>query len=252
MNELEYKDFYDKVGTINGWDFSNLQVTSEGVKWDFYKEVIKRCKNTDVLLDVGTGGGENILKIASSLLFVVGIDISRGMMEKAQSNLRKSNVLNVRFSEMSSDKLQFPAGFFDVISSCHAPFTSTEVAKVLKNGGTFLTQQVGESDKVNLKKAFGRGQSYEEADGALKERYIRELKEAGFSKIQVFDYNAIDYYQRPEDLIFLLKHTPIIPDFGKSKKDFDILNQFIKSNQIKKGICTNSKRFMISAVLGSV
>lgn len=247
MNELEYKNFYDKVGKINGWDFSKLKFTSEGIKWDFYEEVIKRCKSTDILLDIGTGGGENVLRIASSLLFSVGIDISSGMIETAQSNLMKSQVANVRFSQMSSDELQFPADFFDVVSSCHAPFYSKEVAKVLKSGGTFLTQQVSEDDKLNLKKAFGRGQSFEEVDGALKERYIRELKETGFSVVQFFEYDAIDYYQRPEDLIFLLKHTPIIPNFGEEKYDFDILNNFIENNRSEKGICTNSKRFIIIA-----
>jgi ubiquinone/menaquinone biosynthesis C-methylase UbiE len=187
------------------------------------------------------------LGISSSLLFLVGIDLSKGMMETAQSNLRKSNVSNVRFSQMSSDNLQFPSDFFDVISCCHAPFYPGEVAKVLRSGGTFLTQQVSEADKLTLKKAFGRGQSFGETDGTLKEKYIQDLKEAGFSEVQAFDYNAIEYYQRPEDLVFVLKHTPIIPNFGQVKKDFDMLNQFIKSNQTTKGICTNSKRFMIIA-----
>ncbi|WP_200411321.1 class I SAM-dependent methyltransferase [Virgibacillus salexigens] len=247
MNELEYKNFYDKVGKINGWDFSKLQVTVEGIKWDFYEEVTKRCKSSDILLDVGTGGGENVLKIASSLLLLIGIDISSGMMETAQTNLRKANISNVRFHQMPSDNLQFPDGFFDVISSCHAPFYATEVAKVLRTGGTFLTQQVSEADKLNLKRAFGRGQALEEVDGTLRGRYIRELKEAGFTDVQSFDYNADDFYQTPEDLIFLLKHTPIIPYFGQEEKDFNILNDFIENNRTKKGISTNSKRFLIVA-----
>ncbi|MBU9711721.1 class I SAM-dependent methyltransferase [Evansella tamaricis] len=244
MNELE---FYDKVGKINGWDFCKLNVTTEGVKWDFYEEVTKRCKSSDILLDVGTGGGENLLRIASSLLFLVGIDLSRGMMETAQSSLEKSEVPNVRFSQMSSDNLQFPTGFFDVISSCHAPFVPNEIAKVLKNGGTFLTQQVSEADKLNLKTAFKRGQNFWEVDGALKESYLKDLKAAGFTKVQSFEYDAIDYYQRPEDLIFLLKHTPIIPDFGQGENDLVILSDFIDNNRTDKGIRTNSKRFLIIA-----
>ncbi|MGM0879176.1 MAG: class I SAM-dependent methyltransferase [Bacillota bacterium] len=246
MNELEYKNFYDKVGKINGWNFSELKCALEGVKWDFYEEVTKRCKGSDILLDIGTGGGENVLNIASSVFFLVGIEISSGMMETAQSNLRKSGLSNVRFFHMPSDELQFPADFFDVVTSRHAPFNSIEVAKVLKKSGTFLTQQVSEGDKLNIKRAFNRGQSVKEV-GALKERYIRELKEAGFSEIQAFDYDAIDYYQRPEDLIFLLKHTPTIPNFGEEKQDFDILNNFIKNNRNEKGIYTNSKRFLIIA-----
>ncbi|OKP80107.1 SAM-dependent methyltransferase [Paenibacillus helianthi] len=248
MNELEYKDFYDKVGKINGWDFSKLQVTSEGIEWNFYEEVIRRSKGTDVLLDVGTGGGENVLSIASSFHSVFGIDISSGMMETAKSNLNKANVSNVEFKQMSSDHLEFPFDSIDVVSCCHAPFFSNEVGKVLKNGGTFLTQQVSEGDKLNLKNAFGRGQAFGVVDGTLKETYIRELKEAGFQSVESFDYNAVDYYHRPEDLLFLLKHTPIIPHFGYEDKDFQILNDFIENNQTPKGIITNSKRFLIIAI----
>lgn len=36
MNEL---DFYNTVGKINGWNFSNLSVKTEGVKWNFYEGV---------------------------------------------------------------------------------------------------------------------------------------------------------------------------------------------------------------------
>lgn len=65
MNELEYKSFYDKVGRLNGWDFSKIKSETVGEIWDFYGEVKERCKPSDILLDVGTGGGENVLNIAS-------------------------------------------------------------------------------------------------------------------------------------------------------------------------------------------
>lgn len=108
-----------------------------------------------------------------------------------------------------------------------------------------MTQQVSESDKSNIKMAFGRGQSLNEKDGTLKERYIQELHEGGFTHVQAFEYDATEYYERPEDLLFLLKHTPIVPDFGQDQKDFNTLNDFIETNRTDKGIRTNSKRFLI-------
>ena len=42
MNKTERKEFFEKIGKINGWDFSNLKVKSEGEKWDFYLKV-RRC-----------------------------------------------------------------------------------------------------------------------------------------------------------------------------------------------------------------
>lgn len=247
MNQQEYERFYDKVGKNNGWDFSKVKSVSEGVTWDFDEEVIKKCDNKDILLDIGTGGGESLLKISHSLLLLIGIDLSSGMIETAQSNLKKSNISNVKFFQMSSENLQFPSAFFDVISSRHAPFSSKEVFKVLKSDGYFLTQQVSEADKLNIKEAFGRGQAFNQSDGKLKEQYIRELSNAGFSEVKSYEYNAFDYFQTPEDLIFLLKHTPIISNFGQDKRDFELLNKFIEKNKTEKGIMTNSKRFLIIA-----
>ncbi|KFM99934.1 class I SAM-dependent methyltransferase [Bacillus clarus] len=248
MNELEYKNFYDKVGKSNGWNFSKLNYVTEGATWGFYDEVRERCAPLDVLLDVGTGGGENILKIASSALFLVGIDNSSGMIETAQSNLKTADVPNVNFFRMDSADLTFPRSFFDIASSCHAPFVASELAKVIKKDGFFLTQQVSESDKLNIKEAFGRGQCLGEKEGTLKEKYVNELSNAGFNIVQIREYDAIDYYKTPEDLIFLLKHTPIIPRFGEKEDDFDILQKFVSANKTEKGIKTNSKRFMITAV----
>ncbi|MCH4827582.1 class I SAM-dependent methyltransferase [Planococcus halocryophilus] len=247
MNEIEYRKFYENVGNLNGWDFSQLQVVVDEPKWDFYDEVKKRSRKTTVLLDIGTGGGENVLTVSSSFLLIVGIDLSHGMIKTAKENIEMSNIPNVRFFQMSSESLQFPSGFFDMVSSRHAPFVASEVADALKTGGLFLTQQVSEADKLNIKNAFERGQSFGEVDGTLRENYVQELKEAGFSNVQVYEYNIKEYYQRPEDLIFLLQHTPIIPNFGREPEDFSRLNAFIKSSQTDKGICTNSKRFLIAA-----
>lgn len=247
MNELEYKKFYETVGKLNGWDFSQLQVAVDESAWDFSDEVIKRSKRSDILLDIGTGGGEGLLKISSSILLTVGIDSSAGMIESAQQNLEKSVQRNVRFTEMAAENLQFPEGFFDIVVSRHAPFNSDEVAKVLKTDGIFVTQQVSEDDKLNIKNTFGRGQSFGEMDGTLKEKYIKELKKAGFSHVQSYDDNVKEYYQRTEDLLFLLQNTPIIPSFSHEKEDLVLLKKFIDDNQTAKGICTNSKRFLLIA-----
>ncbi|MBW7457429.1 class I SAM-dependent methyltransferase [Paenibacillus sepulcri] len=246
MNELEYRKFYDRVGQLNGWDFSKVQCESEGVKWDFYSEVTRRCRKSDLLLDIGTGGGEALLSIADCAALLVGIDDSPGMIQEALANLEQSKKSNVRILPMNAEKIDFPAAFFNVVSCRHAPFSAQEIARVLEGGGVFLTQQVSEDDKLNLIRAFGRGQKAAQ-DGTLKNKYSSELSEAGFSDIQSFDFDATEYYKTYEDLVFLLKHTPIIPNFGQGSDDFAKLEAFIQENQTGKGIKTNSKRFMIIA-----
>ncbi|MCR8644607.1 class I SAM-dependent methyltransferase [Paenibacillus sp. N1-5-1-14] len=247
MNTQEYKKFYDEVGREIGWDFSKLKISQEGVKWDFYKEVVEACKPTDVLLDVGTGGGEALLSIADQAQLLIGIDLSAGMIETAKRNLQLADIHNVRFLEMDVNQLMFPDHFFQVISCRQSVFNAREVTRVLTNDGVFFTQQVRENDKLNLKMAFGRGQAYGTPAGTLQNQYVNELRKAGLADIQVLEYDAAEYYETSEDLIFLLKHTPIIPNFGKEERDFEILEQFIKENKTDKGIRTNSARFMIVA-----
>ncbi len=247
MSDINYKQFYNKVGKRIGWDFSKLKETEEGKKWDFIEEVSKKTKPVDTLLDIGTGGGEQVLKIANKVKSIIGIDNSSSMLHAADKNLEKSGYKNVKFIQMDAFKLEFPDNSFDLVTSRHCDFSPKEVYRVLRKGGYFMTQQVSEGDKINIKKAFGRGQAYTIKDGVLKDRYLRELKRVGFKNIIADEYNSINYYETPEDLVFLLKHTPIIPDFGKNKKDFEVLEKFIEEYKTPKGIKTNSKRFMITA-----
>ena len=81
----------------------------------------------------------------------------------------------------------------------------------------------------------------------MTEAYIQKLKTAGFSKVEEFEYDAEEYYETLEDLIFLLTHTPIIPDFGEKPDDLAVLNGFIEENRQEQGIRTNSKRFLLIA-----
>ncbi|MFC5703246.1 class I SAM-dependent methyltransferase [Cohnella faecalis] len=247
MNEKEYMDFYDRVGPLNGWDFSKLKCRVEGTPANLYEEVKKCCKQSDLLLDIGTGGGEAILALHEAALLLVGIDRSSGMIQKARDNLRHSGLANVRFIQMDAERLDFPEQFFDVVSCRHSEFSAHQAAKVLSQGGIFFSQQVSEGDKINLKQAFGRGQSYGDSDGNIMKKYIQDITEAGFTEIQSFEYDSEEYYQTPEDLIFLLKHTPIIPNYGQDRDDFEILHAFIAENQTAKGIRTNSKRFILKA-----
>ncbi|OOC58526.1 class I SAM-dependent methyltransferase [Paenibacillus ihbetae] len=247
MKSQSYEHFYDAIGAINGWDFSQVRCISEGAAWDFYDTVRKACRKTDCLLDIGTGGGENALSIASSLAFLIGIDLSRSMIETAIRNQRRASVTNARFIPMDADRLEFPAGLFNLVSCRHAPFSAAEAARVLTDDGMLFTQQVRESDKSNLKKAFGRGQALDQEDGALRDRYIAELREAGFRDVHYAEYDADEYYERDEDLLFLLKHTPIIPGFGEDEQDYRILEQFINEFREARGIRTNAARLMIIA-----
>lgn len=247
MKEFDYKAFYDRVGADNGWDFSKIKCQTEGHGINLYAELKKKTKGSEILLDIGTGGGEVVISICNSVLLVVGIDNSLGMISTARKNLVNSKSPNVRFLLMDAAHIDFPDEFFDLVTCRHSEFSAIEVSRVVTQNGLFMTQQVSEHDKSNIKKFFGRGQAYGTAQGTLKKKYIEALQNAGFNDIQSFESNVTEYYSRPEDLIFLLKHTPIVPDFGEYNGDFEILDKFIQAHMTERGIATNASRFMIVA-----
>ncbi|MFW0837505.1 MAG: class I SAM-dependent methyltransferase [Candidatus Komeilibacteria bacterium] len=246
---IDYKKLYDRVGGLIGWDFSNLQVETEDKKWNFYKEVVAKAKSNFRLLDIGTGGGEAVLKIRNNFTEIIGIDFSVNMIMTAKANLKKSKATNVIFKLMDAKQLEFQDNYFDIVSDRHCEFSAFEIARVLKPGGYFLTQQVSEGDKLNIKQAFGRGQDWGVKEGIAMKKYITKLKTAGFVNIKVYTYNVKEWYKSAEDLIFLLRHTPIIPNFGKKPEDFAVLDRFIADNSSQSGILTNSKRYMLIARL---
>ncbi|WP_152394884.1 class I SAM-dependent methyltransferase [Paenibacillus guangzhouensis] len=247
MNEREYRQFYDQVGALNGWDFSSMQMVSEGDSCDLYLEVTKVCRKTDLLLDIGTGGGEALLSMADTVQLAIGIDCSSGMMETATRNLRRAGATNVCFYQMDAERLVFPDGMFNIVSCRHSAFDTHEVARVLADDGYFFTQQVSEHDKWNVKQAFGRGQAWGIAQGTLLRQSVQALEGAGMKDIQVYEYDTDEYYASVQDLLFLLMHTPIIPNFGQDERDHALLKQFVEANQCDRGIRTNAARFMIVA-----
>ena len=244
MNASDYKALYHQIGERSGWDFSRVNCVTEGQDPDLYEKVRKACKKSDLLLDIGTGGGEKVLPLAGDVLLLVGIDHDDEMVEAASRNAALSGAPNVRFLKMEAERLEFPDAFFNVISCRQSEFSAAEAARVLVPGGRFLTQQVSEGDKLNIKQAFGR-----EIDkpGTLRDRCVCELKEAGFRDIDVMEFTIVEYFQSPADLIFLLKHTPTLPDFGQSDEHFEILDRFIRENRTEKGIRTNMERFILTA-----
>ena len=63
MKDLEY-EFYEKV---KNWDFSMFNVISEYLtNWDMYKILRENVNKKSKILDLGTGGGENLLERSGS------------------------------------------------------------------------------------------------------------------------------------------------------------------------------------------
>ncbi len=203
-----------------------------------------------VLLDVGCGVGEFASKMAGSAHEVVGIDFSEEAIRQAETNLRRFRTKNCTFKQGNADNLPFSDATFDIVVSRRGPVTSnvqclSEAHRVLKKGGTLMELTIGEKDKANIARIFGRGQMLGVTERVSQSKK-RMLEKAGFQDIQIGDYLANEIFESMRDLIIRLEGAPIIPNFDV-KRDREYLEQVEELRKTNRGIETEIHRVTIIA-----
>ncbi|MDP2940488.1 MAG: class I SAM-dependent methyltransferase [Candidatus Omnitrophota bacterium] len=243
MAQVNYKKVYERAARSGGWSKKQLDKTT---KWgDFYELVKTKLQGTEVVLDIGTAEGNRFMGLSKHIKKGVGIDLEPGMIKLANRNKREAGITNITFKCLDADKLDFPPETFDVITVKHSPINFKDAFRALKPGGRFFTQQVAENDKWNLKKAFGRGQDYDRMPGTLLKLYKEQAGKAGFQKIKSRTSSIPHYFKSKQKLLDFFEKAPTIPEFGKHRKDYEILEKFIAKNRSPQGIKSNTARFFL-------
>jgi len=148
MNEL-YKAWKaeEEIAHIVGWDFSHIQgrYEEEGeLPWDFREVIAEHLKPEHRLLDMDTGGGEFLLGLHHPCHLTSATEGYPPNVEVCKKNL---SPLGIDFREASDPgDLPFAGSTFDVVTNRHGDFAPQELYRILKPGGLFLTQQVGEEN----------------------------------------------------------------------------------------------------------
>ena len=85
MTKDQEKEFYEE---IKDWDFSKFEIeTDKLTNWDLF-EILNKVTNKDSkILDLGTGGGEKVIKYFPECAEILATDFSEGMIKTAKKNL---------------------------------------------------------------------------------------------------------------------------------------------------------------------
>jgi hypothetical protein len=232
MADATFDELVSEAATapFRGWDFSWLAGRAEEVQppWDYLAEARLLLADSSATLDIDTGGGEVLarlfplsglsvategyvsnISVAAARLSPLGVHVVG--TESAPDNVDQYPRTSLTPTGTSSH-LPFQDRTFDVVLNRHSSYWPGEVSRVLRAGGTFLTQQRDLDGNAQLQETFGRPQSSEPAFnvtfavGQLEEHDFEVAKADEVSTpMRFFDVGAVVYY---------LRAVPwLVPDF---------------------------------------
>lgn len=205
MDNIDYAAQWkaEEECTIKGWDFSHIsgRWLCPDPPWDYRSLVKTYLKDSDILLDMGTGGGEVLLTIGHPTENTYATEAYPPNLELCRQTL---SPLGITIAQtFPDDQLPFDDATFDFVINRHESFDLNEVARVLKRGGYFVTQQVGNQNSVNLRKRFIGDVPYHPLHTVG--NHISSLQQLGFQIIasdeivfstKFFDVGAFVFYAK--------------------------------------------------------
>ncbi|MFY1576144.1 class I SAM-dependent methyltransferase [Verrucosispora sp. WMMD703] len=155
--ETSFEDLIAEGATVpvEGWAFDWLagRATEERPPWGYARLVAARMAGVDAALDIDTGGGEVLAEVPHPPPLLVATEAWPPNVPVARKHLAP---LGASVVAVTGDApLPFRDAVFDLVVSRHPVRTDwPEVARVLRPGGTFLSQQIGPGTVRELSEAI--------------------------------------------------------------------------------------------------
>jgi SAM-dependent methyltransferase len=159
------------------------------------------------VLDLGTGGGERLAAMRDGLpRRVVATEVWAVNAPFARARLAPLGVEVVR---APSEAPLFADRSFDLVINRHSGFESDGIARLIRPGGSFVTQQVGRGNWNELAPHCSRLHDWGDHLG----RYSVELRDRGFD-ISVREHQERVAYPSLGEFMYMLSVASwTIPDF---------------------------------------
>jgi SAM-dependent methyltransferase len=136
---------------VAGWDFSwfDGRATEERPSWGYARMMAGRMARARAALDIQTGGGEVLAGLPHPPPVLAATESWPPNLRIARENLAPVGATVIEAADDAD--LPFAAESFDLVVSRHPTEVRWgEIARVLRPGGTYLSQQVGAGSNREL------------------------------------------------------------------------------------------------------
>jgi SAM-dependent methyltransferase len=191
-----------------GWDFSRFagRIVGDEPPWAYAALAHEALSEARSVLDVGTGGGEVLLSLASSLpTDTVATEGWAPNVPVARASLAPLGVEVVEYDAERDPRMPFPDARFEVVLDRHEAYDVREVARVLSSGGVFLTQQVDGRDLAELNELFDVPVAYSHV---TLESFVADASTAGLEVDLARDWSGLMRVVDVDTLVAYLGMTP--------------------------------------------
>jgi SAM-dependent methyltransferase len=140
---------------VDGWDFSWLdgRATEERPSWGYQRLLSQRLATVSAALDIHTGGGEVLAGAGPFPPTMAAIETWPPNASLATKLLHPLGVVVV--ATRDEPPLPFANQAFDLVTSRHpASVWWTEIARVLRPGGSYFAQHIGPATMAELVEYF--------------------------------------------------------------------------------------------------
>lgn len=216
-HSASFEDLIDEGTAVDvaGWDFSwfDGRATEARPPWGYQRRVATRLPGVRDLVDLQTGGGE---VIAGALRASGAVPHSVAATESWKPNLaiarRTLAPWDATVIECGNDEVPVPASSVDLVVSRHPVSTPwDEIARVLRPGGTYLSQEVGPGSVRELTAAMI---GPFESEGREPEVARAHAEAAGLNVTRLESASLpMTFHDIAAVVVFLRKVIWIVPDF---------------------------------------
>lgn len=230
---------------FQGWDFSWLSGRSHQSEpsWSYESRARRLIVGATSLLDLCTGGGETLARFAPLPAHTVATESWQPNIPLARDRLAP---LGVQVRVPDGDELPAGDGDFDLVTNRHGDAFASEIARVLRPGGTYLMQGVGSGNLGDLNQALG-APSGDYAETSTLDATIEALQAAGLEIIVGKEETPEHVIDDIGALVYFLKAVSWqVPDFAVDRYNAK-LRELDKAIRADGPLVFHDHRYLVEA-----